>query len=47
MRKINYQLILYPKTWLSHVQAYKVLQLIQKKTQGSNGLVSRIEQEHN
>ena len=47
MQKIYYQLTLYPKTWLSRVQASKVLQLIQKKTQVSNELVSRIEQEHN
>ena len=47
MWKIYYRLILYPKTWLSRLQASKVLQLIQKKTQVSNELVSRIEQEHN
>ena len=47
MQKIYYQLTLYPKTWLSPVQNSKVLQLIQKKTQVSNELVSRIEQDHN
>ena len=31
MQKIYYQLTLYPKTWLSRVQASKVLQLNQKK----------------
>ena len=31
MRKIYYQLTLYPKTWLSRVQASKVLQSDQKK----------------
>ena len=46
-KKNYYRLILYPKTWLSRVQTSKVLQLIQKKTQVSNELVSRIEQEHN
>ena len=36
-----------PKTRLSRAQASKVLQLIQKKAQVSNELVSRIEQNHN
>ena len=31
MRKIYYQLTVYPKTWLSRVQASKVLHLTQNK----------------
>ena len=47
MRKFHNQLKIAPKIWLSHVQTSKVIQLIQNKTQLSNDLVSRIEQDHN
>ena len=46
--KFKIDFTLYPKTWLSRVQASNVLQFIQKKNSSLKGIfVSRIEQYHN